>query len=837
MKLYKNLREKYNKNINKIIQKFSKRNKTKAKLKSTLKFLLKCRKSGLIPKFISNTTKHVEELFHFNNYKTKNDKIIKLESLLKKYIGHFQIKILNLIINFKHEEIKINEKVLERSKSYVQQNILERDFNLLCISELKLYDNIIKTKTKTQKKKFQDLKNLQSKKTHIKFNKDWFTNKSNTEIPINVQKLLSLGPKFALPLSKKQQFPMFKCIADGEEIIQTNKEQEKQEIARTQLVTTIHNYLNKLSLTTTEREIICTVDQTKKFLNKNKNILVLKADKGNCTVAMEKSEYETKMKTIVQDICTYKRLKKDPTTKLQTRNNKLVEKLFALNIINLKDRCKLLTNVAIAPRLYGLPKVHKKNMPMRPICSSINSPSYGLCKYIISILKNLTTNSKYNIKDAVEFKNKITKTNISDDEALISFDVISLFPSIPVNLAINIISKNWEKIEAFTNIPKDIFFDILRFCIKENRYFKYNDKIYEQLKGMPMGSPASPVIADIVMEELLDTMIEKLEHKPRLISKYVDDLFCIIKKSAVEETLKTLNSFHKDIKFTTELEKDGKLPFLDTLIIRKENTVAINWYQKPTATGRIINFYSNHPKHMKINTALNFAKRVLQISDEEFHNANIKKIRTTLIKNSFPCYTTKNIIKNAIDNFKNPPLPQPEEKVFKSMSYVSGFSERIAHSNIYDKKSVNIALKTTNCLNMLFSNTKTKTDKLEKSNVVYKIPCNGDGSNICEKVYIGTTKSKLKTRLAAHKSDHKTSKGKTDQKTALADHCATHGHSPNINSASILQQENNTKKRFIIEMLHIINTPANIRMNYKKDTENCAHTYRHLITTYKQKHQ
>ena len=62
-----------------------------------------------------------------------------------------------------------------------------------------------------------------------------------------------------------------------------------------------------------------------------------------------------------------------------------------------------------------------------------------------------------------------------------------------------------------------------------------------------MGAPA-PVIADIVMENLLDECMDKLTIKPRLLTKYVDDIFGIIDKNYIDETLKTLNAYHKDIK-------------------------------------------------------------------------------------------------------------------------------------------------------------------------------------------------------------------------------------------------------------------------------------------------
>lgn len=63
-----------------------------------------------------------------------------------------------------------------------------------------------------------------------------------------------------------------------------------------------------------------------------------------------------------------------------------------------------------------------------------------------------------------------------------------------------------------------------------------------------MGLPASPVVADIVMETLLDNRMEKLRQPQRLLTKYVDDLFAIIKEDEIENSIAILNSFDKSIK-------------------------------------------------------------------------------------------------------------------------------------------------------------------------------------------------------------------------------------------------------------------------------------------------
>ena len=76
-----------------------------------------------------------------------------------------------------------------------------------------------------------------------------------------------------------------------------------------------------------------------------------------------------------------------------------------------------------------------------------------------------------------------------------------------------------------------------------------------------------------------------------------------------------------------EMEDNDQLPYLDTLIIKHDNKIKLNWYKKDIASGRMIHFESYHPKQMKHNTAYNFIRRVKNISDECFHEENKIKIR------------------------------------------------------------------------------------------------------------------------------------------------------------------------------------------------------------------
>ena len=85
--------------------------------------------------------------------------------------------------------------------------------------------------------------------------------------------------------------------------------------------------------------------------------------------------------------------------------------------------------------------------------------------------------------------------------------------------------------------------------------------------------------------------------------RYVDDSFCVIKKDEIPTFHNTLNSMDPHISFTIEQENNGQIPFLDTLISRKNGTISINIYRKPTHTERYLDFNSHHDKKHKVSTA------------------------------------------------------------------------------------------------------------------------------------------------------------------------------------------------------------------------------------------
>ena len=100
---------------------------------------------------------------------------------------------------------------------------------------------------------------------------------------------------------------------------------------------------------------------------------------------------------------------------------------------------------ASAPKIYGLPKIHKKEVPLRPIVSSIGSVTYGVAKELSQILKPLVDKSIYHVNNSKKFADDIKNTKLEEGECITSFDVTALLTSIPVASALEVIKVRLEQ--------------------------------------------------------------------------------------------------------------------------------------------------------------------------------------------------------------------------------------------------------------------------------------------------------------------------------------------------------------------------------------------------------
>ena len=141
--------------------------------------------------------------------------------------------------------------------------------------------------------------------------------------------------------------------------------------------------------------------QALKSLKDDNNIVITKPDKGNGVVILNRADYTSKMKSILDDETKFKLLTSDPLKSTLKQENKLrnfLKELKKENIITQELYDKLNPIGSKPGILYGLPKIHKANVPLRPILSAIRTSSYNLSKYLVSFLQDIST-GPYTISD------------------------------------------------------------------------------------------------------------------------------------------------------------------------------------------------------------------------------------------------------------------------------------------------------------------------------------------------------------------------------------------------------------------------------------------------------
>ena len=248
---------------------------------------------------------------------------------------------------------------------------------------------------------------------------------------------------------------------------------------------------------------------------------------------MDKTEYITKCEALLQDNSVYQHLSKDTSSTIQKEFIKILQDYKNNNFISETEHTKLRPHGSnsLAARFYGLPKIHKYNVPMYPIVSACGTTTYNTAKFITKILQNYCGKTSSFVKNSSYFIKKIKHLSINpEEETLVSFHISALFISIPVPVALQVINSKISTCTNFTNvckIPIEKFITLLEFTITKC-IFCFNKKFYKQLQGAAMGNPVSPVIANMYMEYFESLAISS---SPTLIKWYVDDVHSATRSS------------------------------------------------------------------------------------------------------------------------------------------------------------------------------------------------------------------------------------------------------------------------------------------------------------------
>ena len=331
-------------------------------------------------------------------------------------------------------------------------------------------------------------------------------------------------------------------------------------------------------------------------------------------------------------------IKKDPT---DSENRKLINVLKEIE--NKKewtriDRLKMTVNAPQCPVVYGLPKIHKEGTPLRLIFSFCGSPTYLVSKLLAGILQPVYGKTKSHIKDSGQICDDLRQLKLNDDEVLVSYDVVNLFGSVPAEEAAKMAIRRLmedRNLKERTSLSLESCEHLMEVCIKSS-YFKCNGKFY-RIPSCPIGSPLSPGLCSIFMEEFEKKVLFGSVQLVRLWRRFVDDSLAVVRRGSEDEVLEHLNDGHEKIKFTYEKEEGGKIGFLDVEIRREGEVVQTKVFRKKTATERYLDFKSAHCQSVKWGVVSCLRSRAEKMcSTPKDLKEEIAYLRKVFMRNGYP---------------------------------------------------------------------------------------------------------------------------------------------------------------------------------------------------------
>ena len=322
------------------------------------------------------------------------------------------------------------------------------------------------------------------------------------------------------------------------------------------------------------------------------------------------------------------------------------------------------------------------------------------------------------------------------------------------------------------------------------------------MEGAAMGSPLSPIVANIFMEQFEKEALETAPHPPSLWKRFVDDTFVILEDKYKDEFFQHLNSLNTNIKFTAEtLKADGSIPFLDTWITpQRDGSLQTKVYRKPTHKHQYLQWDSHQSisnKYSVISSLMHRAKDVC--SSKQSLEEEQKVIQEALQACKYPPWAinrmkTKINSTNNRNRNTNTPDNRPRHRNSITVPYNEGLSETF--KNICKRYGIQVHFKSGKTIKEELVALKDQDHITKKSGIIYRYQCD---KLECDHEYIGETARTFGERFKEH----------LKAPSPIFDHSNISGHSTTINNFTVVGREEQNLSRLIKESMFIrVNNPS-----------------------------
>ena len=399
--------------------------------------------------------------------------------------------------------------------------------------------------------------------------------------------------------------------------------------------------------TTTKHNLTRNERQALRELTDNRQLIINKADKGSTIVVRSRTDYIKEGLEHLADPNTYIQLERDYTPDVNQIIKNTLHNLKTKELLSPKmaDFCMPPPQVRTAC-IYFLKKIHKCPMGIRPIVSTINSPTANLAEFLDVYLQPIMKQLPAYLKDTSHFISEIAEIKVTTETWLVTVDVKSLYTNIPNDEGIQACHEAWRHRETTDpqHPPAGVLRHLLELVLKLNT-FEFDNKYYLQKFGTAMGSKLAPAYANTFMGSLEKSILDSAPIKPTYYRRFIDDIFMIWQHSEeLKEFLEHMNRANKSIQFTHE-KSQQEIVFLDVTVYKgttehqDQGTSILNvkTHIKPTNKQLYVREDSYHPPSTGKGVTIGEAIRYLRTNSEKVqYQKMILKHKRNLAKRGYP---------------------------------------------------------------------------------------------------------------------------------------------------------------------------------------------------------
>lgn len=353
-------------------------------------------------------------------------------------------------------------------------------------------------------------------------------------------------------------------------------------------------------------------------LKKRTDIIIKKADKGDTIVVETTERYIEDGLKHLNDIATYQSIQEDINPTVSQAIDKYLKEAIDKGLLD-KDTYQAIKPPSNprTPIIYFLKKLHKNPVSVRPIVSSVESPTSNLSHFMDILLKPIVKTIPHILTNSTQLLQELDTLTIPDNSILASLDVSSLYTNIPIDEAIDIVLNYLKDIKSPHQPPIELLREILNFILKCN-CFSFCNLFYLQIRGVAMGTKMAPNFANIFMTNFEEQHILKRPDKPFFYRRYLDDIFIIWTNTILklQQLVTDINNCHPTIKLTSEISSES-INYLDLTISITNQRLSTSTYFKPTNTFNYLPGNSHHPNSTKRGLAKGEMIRMLRNNSEK----------------------------------------------------------------------------------------------------------------------------------------------------------------------------------------------------------------------------